>query len=96
MTNVTLNEITFNDAKVLSRMVNYMNGLTGKFDYFDADMELNVFCDASKDFTAFESKKYRIQFTSNAHKLKDTIESPYTVETCTFNQLRKYAIDCMS
>ena len=73
---LSLSDITINSPKVVEKLKSFLFTISN-YRNFKYDMPLQVFIDKDKDFTAVESLDYNIQFTSSAHKLVDTIKSPF-------------------
>ena len=81
---ITLEELTINDKKVQGYLLAYLERMS-RYDHFDEDMLLQVYVNKDNDFTAFEAKDYRLQFTSSAHKLVETIRSNKMLEYVSYN-----------
>lgn len=84
-----LNEITCRDGKTLAKLYEYCGKLMG-YSFFDPNMVVRVFVDDEKDFCAFESVTYRVQFTSNAKKLTTIAKSSYDPTICMFSEFRDH------
>ena len=82
---IQLNQMTLKSKKVLTYLVNYLEKVKD-YENFNPFGMLNVFVNKDMDFTAFEAVDYNLQFTSSAHKLTETITSPYTVPPVSFDQ----------
>lgn len=85
----TLQDMTIRSEKVLHRLRIYLDNISC-FPNLDPGMQLRVFVASDGDFTAFEAIDYRIGFTSNDHKLMETIKSkfaPVVVDFETFVRL---------
>lgn len=80
---INLSEMTIKDKKVQGYLLAYLEKMA-RYDHFDAKMLLTVFVNSEKDFTAFEAKDYRLQFTSSAHKLIETIKSDKILEPVSY------------
>lgn len=80
---IELHEMTIKDSVVRDKLLEYLEKVK-RYPGFDYSMMLRIFVDDNKDFTAFESIKYRIQFTSYAHKIIDTIKSRYIMPDVSF------------
>lgn len=85
---IDLNEMTIKDKKVQGYLLAYLERMS-HYDHFDSDMLLNVFVTSDNDFTAFEAKDYRLQFTSSAHKLIETIRSNKMLEAVSYDDFLK-------
>lgn len=83
---VNLEDVTLNNSRVYGRLLEYMSRLMS-YDYFDVNQEVRVYVDEVKDFIAFESLQFRVQFTSNDKKLVSLIMSPYEPLVCSFKEL---------
>lgn len=94
MTNLSLSDVTVNDTRTLDKLSNYLRNVSS-YRYFDKAMQLRVYVDGEKDFTAVEAVKYRLAFTSTAHKLIDTIRSSYTVDLVSFQDFQDH-IDALA
>ena len=86
-----LEEITLHDDKVFSRLMDYLKRMTA-YSNFNDQMKVRVYVDSEKDFTAFEAVNYRLNFTSTAHKLLDTIKSKYAPEVVSFSDFYNHII----
>lgn len=71
---ISLSDMTIKDKKVQGYLLAYLDKMS-RFEHFDSQMLLQVFLTSDNDFSAFEAKDYRLQFTSSAHKLSETIKS---------------------
>lgn len=89
---INLDEITINDEKVFSRLLDYLKRMTG-YSNFDDQMPVRVYVNSEKDFTAFEAVNYRLSFTSSAHKLLDTIKSKYAPEVVPFSEFYNHVLN---
>lgn len=85
---IDFNEITIKNIKVAENLKTYLFKISN-YQNFDPQMKLRIFVDKDKDFTAFESVDYNLQFTSSAHKISETIFSPYPQIETTFYNLNK-------
>lgn len=90
-----LNEMTMNEQKVTAKLLEYLNRLM-QYSRFDRHMVVRVFVDEHKDFCAFESVAYNIQFTNNSKKLSMMITSPYEPVVCSFDELRNRAQELLA
>ncbi len=68
--------LTIDSPRVADKLITYLLNIS-RYPNFDKNMELNVFVNSAGDFTAMEAVNYRIGFTSNEHKLIETISSKY-------------------
>lgn len=82
--NITINEMTINNEIVKGKLVEYLDKIK-TYQNFDSNMMLRVFVNNDLDFTAFEAVDYRIQFTSHAHKIIETITSAYKIPLVPFS-----------
>lgn len=85
---ISLSEMTINDKRVQGYLVVYLEKMS-HYDHFDSDMLLQVYVTKDNDFTAFEAKDYRLQFTSSAHKLIETIRSNKILDYVTYDEFYK-------
>ena len=85
---IKLEEMTIKDEKVTGYLLAYLDRIS-RYEHFDSDMLLNVFVTSDNDFTAFEAKDYRLQFTSSAHKLIETIKSNKIIDSVTYDEFYK-------
>ncbi len=84
---INLDEMTLKDKVVLKYLDRYLDKMS-KHPNFNEDMTLKVYVNNKKDFTAFECKDYRIEFTNPAHKLIETIKSNTIMDFVTFKDFR--------
>lgn len=89
---LNLEEMTINDDKVFSRLLNYLKRMT-TYNNFDDQMKVRVYVNNEQDFTAFECVNYKLSFTSSAHKLLDTIKSKYAPEVVSFSEFYQHVLD---
>lgn len=83
--NVKLSEMTIKSEKTREMLRVYLGRISG-YKNFDQQMKVRVYMDAEKDFTAFEAVNYNLLFTSTAHKLLDTIKSPFFGQVVAFSE----------
>lgn len=74
--NLSLDDMTIYNKKVADKLFKYLSNVSA-YDNFDDNMNVRVYVDSFKDFTAFEAISYKLGFTSNDHKLLETITSKY-------------------
>lgn len=86
---ITIEQVTVNDKKVLSKLKTYLDNIQD-YNNFDPFAYVQVFVNKDRDFTAFESIPYRLQFTSTAHKLIETIKSPYVIDPIPFMDFNRH------
>lgn len=85
---ITLDQMTIKDKKVQGYLLAYLERIA-LFDNFDPEMELRVFVNQDKDFTMLEAKNYRLQFSSAAHKIFETINSGNYLDLVTYKDFYK-------
>ena len=73
---INLEEITVNSSRVHGRLLEYMARMMS-YDFFDTNQFVRVYVDSEKDFIAFESLQYRVQFCNNEKKLLTLTSSAY-------------------
>lgn len=86
---IKYSDVSVNSDDVILQMFRYMSYVS-RYNNFDFNQMIRIFCNSDGDFTAFESIMHRIQFTSNRHKLRETIMSNKIVENCKFIEWYKY------
>ena len=72
----SLNDMRIADARVQKGIKTYLDKVMC-YPHFDKFQMVKVYTDGNSDFTAFESVAYKISFFSFAHKISETLESPY-------------------
>lgn len=82
---ISVNDVVLNNATVKEKLLQYVDRLMS-YDYFDQDQLIRIYVDDALDFIAFESVKYRVQFTSNFKKLTSLKCSPYEPVVCPFSE----------
>lgn len=80
---ISVSDVVLNNATVKEKLLQYVDRLMS-YDYFDHDQLIRIYVDDAMDFIAFESVKYRVQFTSNFKKLTSLKCSPYEPVVCPF------------
>lgn len=88
---IPISNVTCNDEKAYNRCINYLYQIS-EYKNFDDTMMMNVYVDDNNDMIGFESVNYRIQFVNNAHKLKEILLSPVSVDPVPFNVLRSHIL----
>lgn len=86
---IELQQVTINSKKVLDRLTQYCERVS-EYESYDPFAPVKIFVNQDKDFTAFESVDYNLQFTSNVHKLLETIKSPHIVKEVSFREFLIY------
>lgn len=86
---IDLKQVTVNSNKVLDRLTQYCERVS-EYNSYDPFGLVRIFVNKDNDFTAFESIDYNLQFTSNAHKLLETISCPTTVKEVPFREFLEY------
>lgn len=82
-----LSEVTVRSPRVRDKLWTYVCGIE-QYRYFDLDQHIKVFVSPEKDFLAFESVEYALQFTSQDHKLNELISSPVNVDPVSYPDFR--------
>ena len=86
---INLSDVTINSSVVLKYLDSYLVKMSHHAN-FDENMLIKVFVNSRGDFTAFEAKDYRLEFTSSAHKLIETIKSTKILDYVTFKEFRSH------
>ena len=86
---INLNDVTVNSSVVLDYLDSYLEKIS-RHSKFDENMLVKVYVNKRSDFTAFEAKDYRLEFTSSAHKLMETIKSDKVLDYVTFKDFRSH------
>lgn len=86
---VSLSDVTIRSPRVLDKLRHYVSNIEA-YKYFDVNQHFKVFVNQEKDFCAVESVEYALQFTSQDHKLIETITSPFTVEPVSYADFRMW------
>lgn len=73
---IDLTDMKIDDARVQRGIKVYLDKLRA-LPYFDRYQIVRVYTDENGDFTAFESIAYKVSFFSFAHKITDTLNSPF-------------------
>ena len=89
---INANEVAIKNDKVREHLLAYLNRI-GKYNNFNENMPVRIYCDSKKDFTAFEAVDYMLVFSSSAHKMTDTISSKITVEPTTYSEFYNHVLD---
>lgn len=76
---VNLEDVTIRSPRVLDKLRHYVSNIE-QYKYFDINQHFKVFINDEKDFCAVESVEYALQFTSQDHKLIETILSHHSVD----------------
>lgn len=86
---IELNEMTVSDERIRARLLEYL-GKVSQYKNFDENADVRVYVNNDMDFCAFEGVHYRIQFTSNLHKLNELIASEYNIEPVSFRDFKRH------
>ena len=89
MTVLLLSELTFNNKNILKSLCQYLNKVES-YRNFDTRQKVRIYSDSSGDFTAFESVRYNLGFTSVVHKISDTINSEYIPIEIDYHSFKLY------
>lgn len=84
-----LSDVTIRSPRVRDKLWNYVCGIE-QYRYFDLDQHIRVFANPEKDFLAFESVEYALQFTSQEHKLNELISSSENVDPVSYPDFRMW------
>lgn len=84
-----LDSVIIADARVISGLKQYLDKCLS-WPFIDKYQEILVYINADMDFTAFESIAYKVSFYSFAHKISETIRSPYEPIRTTLQDFRDY------
>lgn len=84
---INLDDMTLNDQYTLERLRGFLSKMEC-YARFDPSQMVQVYVNDSNDFTAVESVSYQWSFTSQKHKLIETIKSNKSVDPVPYSEFR--------
>lgn len=91
--NFAISDMTIQNPFVREHLLSYLDRIQ-TYPNFSQDMQLRVYVNQQRDFCAFESVDFRIQFTSSAHKMIEIIKSPYDNIIVPFHAFMRAVMSC--